>query len=97
MDVDADCPGLAEHVADVRPVAGQMLPPATSARTDHDLTEVMLAREGGDGPRGTLIAQVVPAGAEVRGQTSQLVQRSLVWRRGLVFGDMHNVKRAFIS
>src|SRR5271165_590601 len=66
VHVDAERAGLAQHLSYIRAATGQLLPPAALARTDHDLGDLMIPGEVGDGPRGVVAFQVVPAGADVR-------------------------------
>jgi hypothetical protein len=82
VDVDAERTRLLDNPGHVRAAAGELLPPAALAGPDHDLGDLMLLREGGDGPGGILARYLVPAGADVGGQLLQLLDGPAIPRAG---------------
>ena len=65
VHVDTDRIGLPDDPLHVRPTAGQLLPAAALAGSDHDLSDLMLAREPRDGPGGIVVDHLEPAGINV--------------------------------
>ncbi len=74
MNVDAELTRCPDYPLHVRPAAGELLPSAALAGADHDLCDLMLTREADDGTGGIVIADLVPAGTDVRRELSQPVQ-----------------------
>jgi hypothetical protein len=77
VDVDAERVGLMDYPSDDRPTVGDV-PPAALDGPDHDLGYLVLLREADQGPGRIVIFYLVPAGAEVGRQLSQLVDRPAV-------------------
>src|SRR5580700_2043633 len=65
VHVDAERACLPDDPGDVGAAAGELLPAAAPAGSDHDLGDLMLPREPGDGPGGIVVVCLVPAGADV--------------------------------
>jgi K+-transporting ATPase B subunit len=78
VDVDPERSSLPDNPCDVRAAAGELLPPAALAGPDHDLGDLMLAREPGDGPGRVVVFYLVPARVDVRSQVPQPVDLTTV-------------------
>lgn len=73
MYIDADRARLPDNPGDVRAAAGELLPAAAMTRPDHDLRDLMLAREPGDGRHGIFVYYLVPAGTDRLCQFPQFI------------------------
>ena len=82
VDVDAKRTRLSDNPGHVRAAAGQLLPPTALAGPDDDLGDLMLLREGGDGPGGIVTLYLVPAGTDIGCQFSQLLDQPAIRRAG---------------
>jgi len=72
VNVDAELTRCPDYPLHVRPAAGELLPSAALAGADQ--CDLMLTREADDGTGGIVIADLVPAGTDVRRELSQSVQ-----------------------
>src|ERR1700689_3505782 len=68
VDVDTERTRFVDNPFHPGAAAGQLLPPAALTGTDHDLGDLIPPGEAGDGPGRVIVLQLVPAGADVRGQ-----------------------------
>ena len=87
MHVDTKRARLPDDPRDVRAAAGELLPTAAAAGPDHDLGDLILPREAGDGPGGIIARYLVPASADVGRQLAQLLDALTVTGPGGVAGD----------
>jgi len=93
VDVDTERTGFIDDPFHPGAAAGQLLPPAALTGTDHDLGDLIPPGEAGDGPGGVVVLQLVPAGADVRGQLLELGDGLVVLRPGGVpGGDVDDVE-----
>src|SRR5262245_61662155 len=93
VDVDAEPARLPDDPPDVGAAAGEFLPPAALAGADHDLGDLVLPGEFDDGLSGIVILYVMPAGADVRCQLPQPLERALIARAdGIAGGDVNDVE-----
>jgi hypothetical protein len=96
VDIDAVRARLPDHPHHVGPATGQLLPPVAPAGPDHDLGDLMLLGETGDGPGRVVVLQLVPAGPDVRRQLLELLDRRTVpGARPVAGGDVDHVEFAF--
>jgi hypothetical protein len=65
VHVDAELARLPDDAGYLRAAAGELLPSAPLAGSDHDLSDLVLLREGGDRVGGIVAVDLVPAGADV--------------------------------
>jgi hypothetical protein len=93
VDVDPKRTRLPDNAGHVRAAAGELLPPAALAGSDHDLGDLMLLREGGDGPGGVIALYFVPAGADIGRQFPQLLDGAVIPRAaGVAAGHVDDVE-----
>src|SRR5580700_10934555 len=93
VDIDAKRTRLPDNPGHVRAAAGELLPAAALAGPDHDLGDLMLLREGGDGPGGVIALYFVPAGADIGRQIPQLLDGPVIPRAGgVAAGHMDDVE-----
>src|SRR5580704_630755 len=86
VDVDAERTRLMDNPSQDRPTADDV-PPAALDGPDHDLSDLVFAREADQSPGRIVVVYLVPAGTEVSGQRSQGVDRPAVPRRAGVADD----------